>query len=154
MEIGLEHFSKAMHEKVDKVLCQLYQNIPASSKFKTFTDAQGTGYLLRNRHWINSANVQLTGDGEDCNKDTGNKVRLRRCSRGVVAIVRGGGHIECFAPLYRSESPTQVATFALRFLIETLGKIEPDKWKEIFFGYDNMCNLGKPSKVIFFIWNP
>ena len=61
----------------------------------------------------------------------------------MVAIVRGGGHIECFASLYRSESPTQVATIALRFLIETLGEIEPDKGKEIFFGYDNMCNLGK-----------
>jgi hypothetical protein len=67
--------------------------------------------------------VQLTGDGDDCNKyfhpnlkfimtaafrDTGNKVRLRRYSRGIFAIVRAGGHIESFAPLYRSESPTQV----------------------------------------------
>ena len=91
------------------------------------TDVQGTGYLLRNRHWINFANVQLTGDGEDCNKDASNKVKLRRWSCGVVATVRGGGHIECFASLYRSESPTQVATIALRFLIETLGEIEPDK---------------------------
>ena len=41
----------------------------------------------------------MTGDGEDCNKDTGTKVRLRRGSRGVFAIVRGGGHIEYFSPL-------------------------------------------------------
>ena len=31
VEIDPEHFSKAMQEKVDKVLCQLYQNVPASS---------------------------------------------------------------------------------------------------------------------------
>ena len=38
-------------------------------------------------------------------RDTGNKVRLRRWSRGILAIVRGGGHIDTFAPLYKSESP-------------------------------------------------
>ena len=32
-------------------------------------------------------------------RDTGNKVRLRRYSRGIFAIVRAGGHIDTFAPL-------------------------------------------------------
>jgi len=68
----------------------------------------GTGYLLRDRSLLNKDTVQLTGQGEDCNKDTGNKVRLRRWSRGILAIVRAGGHIDTFAPLYKSESPTQV----------------------------------------------
>jgi hypothetical protein len=37
-------------------------------------------------------------------------VKLRRWSRGILAIVRGGGHIEQFSPLYKSEGPTQVCS--------------------------------------------
>lgn len=40
-------------------------------------------------------------------RDTGLKLRLRRWSRGVLVTVSGGGHIAHFAPLYKSESPTQ-----------------------------------------------
>ena len=41
-------------------------------------------------------------------RNTGNKVRLRQYSRGIFAIIRAGGHIDIYAPLYKSESPTQV----------------------------------------------
>ena len=75
----------------------------------------------------------MEGDVDDtCNKDTGSVVKLRRWSRGIFAIVRGGGHIEQFAPLFNSESPTQVAMILLSFVCETLKDVEPHLWKNLF----------------------
>ena len=76
-------------------------------------------------------------------RDTGNKVRLRRWSRGIFAIVRGGGHIETFAPLYKSESPTQVATLTLKFLLQKLQNTDKNTWSDVYLSYDNMCNLDR-----------
>ena len=36
-----------------------------------------------------------------CNKDTGGKKQLQRWTRGHLFIVRGGGHIESWQPLYK-----------------------------------------------------
>ena len=36
-----------------------------------------------------------------CRKDIGNKKKLRRWSRGHQFLVRGGGHIETWQPLYK-----------------------------------------------------
>ena len=41
-------------------------------------------------------------------RDTGTKMRLRRWARGVFVTVAGGGIIKHWAPLYKSESPSQV----------------------------------------------
>ena len=142
-EVNPDNFTKIMQDRVARVLKKISTDIPDSTKFKSSVDAQGTGYLLRDRNIITKATVQMTGDGEDCNKDTGTKVRLRRWSRGVFAIVRGGGHIEYFSPLYKSESPTQVATITLKFLLEALKHIEVESWSKVFLSYDNMCNLDR-----------
>ena len=40
--------------------------------------------------------------------ETGIKMKLHTRSHGILATVRGGGHIEHIAPLFKSESPTQV----------------------------------------------
>ena len=80
-------------------------------------EAQGTSYFLRHTSFRNKGNFQLEGQEDDaCNKDTGSVMKLRRWSRGIFAIVRGGGHIEMFAPLFNSESPTQVKYSNIRIL--------------------------------------
>ena len=46
--------------------------------------------------------VALTNPGEQlCRKDTGQGKRLRKWSRGHQFVVRGGGHIDAWQPLYR-----------------------------------------------------
>ena len=45
------------------------------------------------------------GEQEDsrpaCNKDTGSKKQLQKWIRGHLFIVRGGGHIDMWQPLYQ-----------------------------------------------------
>ena len=41
---------------------------PLDSKLLWMPIAQGTGYLLRDRNLLTRANVELTGDRDDCNK--------------------------------------------------------------------------------------
>ena len=36
-----------------------------------------------------------------CNKDTGQRKQLRKWTRGHLFIVRGGGHIDMWQPLYQ-----------------------------------------------------
>ena len=86
-EIDPDNYTKDMQKKVDQKLLEISKKIPASERFKSCMDAQGksthnhklrlnrfsnnilgTGYLLRNRKLLTKNAVQLTGDGEDCNK--------------------------------------------------------------------------------------
>ena len=112
--------------------------------FVSASDAQGVSYLLRDTAFRRTQNFVMTGDdANECNKDTGSVMKLRRWSRGILAIVRGGGHIEYFAPLFNSESPTQVAMILLAFLSEILKDIRPELWHKIYISYDNMCNVDR-----------
>lgn len=45
------------------------------------------------------ADPQVTGS--QCRKDIGEKKKLRRWSRGHQFIIRAGGHIETWQPLYK-----------------------------------------------------
>ena len=36
----------------------------------------------------------------ECNKDTGTRKRIQKWSRGHFFVVRGGGHIDMWQPLY------------------------------------------------------
>lgn len=38
---------------------------------------------------------------DSCNKDTGEKARLRQRSRGHFICVTGGGHIQYFDPIFK-----------------------------------------------------
>lgn len=40
-------------------------------------------------------------DKTQCNKDTGNKRRLQKWTRGTWFCISGGGHIQMWHPLYK-----------------------------------------------------
>ncbi|XP_046857183.1 uncharacterized protein LOC124450595 [Xenia sp. Carnegie-2017] len=73
-----------------------------------------------------------------CNKETGGKQRLQKWSSGHLFIVRGGGIIDKWSPLYRSESPSQVFLITLSWLRIMLKEINPMNWSSVFFPYDNV----------------
>ena len=41
------------------------------------------------------------GSKTECNKDTGTRKKLQKWTRGYCFIVRGGGHIDIWQPLYQ-----------------------------------------------------
>ena len=50
---------------------------------------------------VNQAHI-IENPGEPlCRKDIGKKLKLRKWSRGHQFVVRGGGHIETFQPLFQ-----------------------------------------------------
>ena len=108
-------------------------------------DIQGTGYLLRNRNIANKDNLTASKkDIEDCRKDTGEKfIQKRTRSRGIFCSVSGGGIIRSWAPLYKSEGPTQVALIMTTFLQTYLGKVIPniEDWIKFYLAYDNICHV-------------
>ena len=58
----------------------------------------GTLELIRGHpNLLNNCTVQETG----CKKDTGEKSKLRKWSRGHQFIVRAGGHIDDWQPLFK-----------------------------------------------------
>ena len=78
--------------KVRKDLCAIYYLIV------------GTRMLLEQH---DSIGKQLDEEKEDekerttCNKDTGNKRRIQKWTRGVWFCVGGGGHIQMWQPIYQ-----------------------------------------------------
>ena len=105
-------------------------------------DAQGTGYVLRNRLIANQDNFKMTdGPDDTCRKDIGIVHRLHKWSRGVEEIVGGGGIIEYWAPIYDSENPVQIFFIILKYLLlKHEGKGE-EEYKRFFLSYDNMCHV-------------
>ena len=61
----------------------------------------GTSTLLsENPALIISAEIEDSSQ-PICRKDTGQKKKLRKWSRGHQFVVRGGGHIDSWAPLFK-----------------------------------------------------
>ncbi len=58
----------------------------------------GTATLIQDHP---SLLLESTSNEQLCRKDTGLGKRLRKWSRGHQFIVRGGGHIDSWQPLYR-----------------------------------------------------
>ena len=99
------------------VLDQLSELSTSEETRNSAEDSQGIKYFLRNANLANKDNFTLTEDAEDdCRKDIGEIQRLHRRSRGVECVVGGGGVIDYWAPLYKSEGPTQVALIFLNYL--------------------------------------
>ena len=105
-------------------------------------DAQGTGYLLRNR---NIATKELLRDDKadrnDCRKDLGEKCTHKLCrSRGVFCAISGGGIIRKWDTLFGSEGQTQVGLLMTSFVHTYLGQLipNPEDWRNFFLVYDNM----------------
>lgn len=52
---------------------------------------------------VDDAAVDDSEDSEICKKNVGEPKRLRRWSRGHQFVVRAGGHIDSWQPLYKYE---------------------------------------------------
>ena len=141
--VNPREYSKPMRQRVDEVIHEISEkNEGTVANVKTASEAQGFSYLLRDTAFRRQQNFILAGDNtNECNKDTGSVMKLRRWSRGILAIVRRGGHIEYFAPLFNSESSTQVAMIFVAFLCEVLKDVRPELWNQMYMSYDNMCNV-------------
>lgn len=51
-----------------------------------------------------------------CNKDTGQKKQLRKWTRGHLFVIRGGGHIDMWQPLYQYVVSIIITFFILQYL--------------------------------------
>lgn len=60
----------------------------------------GTAHLVDEHPAIAKGTTVDTGEAF-CYKDTGRSGKLRKWSRGHQFIVRGGGHIDSWQPLYK-----------------------------------------------------
>ncbi|XP_064384365.1 uncharacterized protein LOC135333325 isoform X3 [Halichondria panicea] len=83
-------------------------------------------------------------ESTECRKITGKAKRLRRWSRGHQFVVRAGGHIEAWQPLYKSESPMQVFFILIKWL-QTLSQQPNYQFlpTAMYLAYDNMCNVNR-----------
>lgn len=61
----------------------------------------GTSSLIKDHPELVHGAVYSDPSEEVCRKNTGQAKRLRKWSRGHQFIVRGGGHIDTWQPLYR-----------------------------------------------------
>ena len=68
---------------------------------------------------------------------------LRKMSRGHQFVVRAGGHIDAWTPLYQSESVGQVFLIVVTWLYLVLKDLPSEKWTGLWLAYYNMCQLIK-----------
>lgn len=139
-------FTKEGKSQVTEVLQNMANEAQAKNlKTNNDSDTQGINYLLRNSDIAKKENFVPEKNSEaDCRKDTGEKVvhKLTR-SRGVMVSVSGGGIIRNWAPIFKSEGPTQTSLLMTNFLQNYLGEIipDPEDWNNFFLSYDNMCHV-------------
>ena len=141
--VNPDEYSKEMMKTVNERIKIISRQLNRKDNIRSATDVQGTSHFLRRQN-LPPSSFELDGDSQvDCNKDTGNKMRLRRWTRGVFVTLSGGGIVKHWAPLFRSESPTQVAMILIKFLGLQLQNQDPDTWSDHFLSYDNMCNVDR-----------
>ena len=110
--------------------------------------------LLETSQWVQCAETAevleedtMSVRNAPCNKDTGEKSRLCQRSRGLFAVVSGGGNILYFNPLFKSESPSQVYMLMVRIIYLELKEVPSDQFDQAVqsyvLSYDNMCNIDK-----------
>ncbi|XP_055352820.1 uncharacterized protein LOC129598789 [Paramacrobiotus metropolitanus] len=123
-------------------------NPTGSSRNDLRSEIPGMQILFQAAHQTSAAKgIELPSNSEastlPCYKQLGEtKTKIDR-SRGYLFIVRAGGHVESFAPIYGSESPSQVFLILIAWMYLVLQGVPVEKWGEIFIAYDNMCNLDK-----------
>lgn len=61
----------------------------------------GTSVLIEDHPSVVEVATVSNKDEQLCRNDIGKSKRLRRWSRGHQFIVRGGGHIDSWSPLYK-----------------------------------------------------
>lgn len=132
--------NKEDKSKIDSVLKEMA--LKTNIKAQSVGVEQGTEEMLRNERLMNSKKLTLE-EVEDCRKDVGENVRLRRYTRGILAACSGGGHIWSFDALYKSEGPLQVSLLMIKYLMKRLAVIDPKLWSKHFINYDNICNVDR-----------
>ena len=70
----------------------------------------GTNILLTEHPQLGYEAVPEDPNETMCRKDTGTTKKIRRWSRGHQFIIRGGGHIDTWQPLYKYISYTVMCT--------------------------------------------
>ena len=126
-------YTKEGLKKVASVLQSLSDLKSANVEDEDTSGAsQGTTQLLSNKQIMNKDNLVLYDDNnvgeEQCRKDVGDRLQLRRRSRGVEVFVTGGGIIRQWAPIYKVYEYilTSVLTFfselgAMSYLMDKVG---------------------------------
>ncbi|XP_065896620.1 uncharacterized protein [Dysidea avara] len=119
------------------------KTLSTRSSVSNASDCQGTASLLASHpELIRELDEENELDAKpECNKDTGAKKKLQKWSRGHFFVVRGGGHIDMWQPLYESEGPAQVFLIILSWMVSALGNLTRDERKMITLSYDNMCHI-------------
>ncbi|XP_052089781.1 uncharacterized protein LOC127726445 [Mytilus californianus] len=129
---------KAVDDKIKDFSKQLASSTVGVSSLKY----QNTEQIVSK---VSPSDWQSTSTDTVCNKDTGEKARLRQRSRGHFVCVTGGGHIQYFEPLFKSEGPCQVFMITIRSLLLELSTVPEDqleaRMESLILAYDNMCHL-------------
>ncbi|XP_060583999.1 uncharacterized protein LOC132740163 [Ruditapes philippinarum] len=136
---------KRVDERVLQFMLELRDKDSALNEIQTSaTIYQGTAELI-NKYEVETLNT--ISPKTACNKDTGEKGRLRQRARGHFAAVSGGGNILCFNPIYKSESPSQVFMLTVQMIYNEMKDVPEheieEKLRKYILSYDNMCNLDK-----------
>jgi len=84
---------------------------------------------------------RVVDEQSHCNKDTEGLSTMNTYSRGHLFFVHPCGIIRYWAPLYRSEDPTQVSLPTIKFCSLIIQVCTVAMISTIFLFYDNMCNL-------------
>lgn len=139
-----ENINKEEKKGVDCILKEMAaKSLVKEPGGRTAGEEQGTERLLRKCSKDVKNFEVVKNNEEECRKDVGENVRLRRYSRGYLAACSGGGHIWSFDPLFKSEGPVQVSLLMLKYLMKRLAKTDQAEWNGHFLNYDNICNLDR-----------
>lgn len=134
---------KTVDQKLTAFAERLYQQDGQAGGVSALT-YQGTNGIVSSMK-AHAFEEDISGPVEKCNKDTGEKARLRQRSRGHFICVTGGGHITYFDPIFKSESPSQIYMQVVRLLYLEFKDVPQDKLedtiKNYVLCYDNMCQL-------------
>ena len=57
--------------------------------------------------------------------------------------IQGGGFIESWSPLLKSEFPVQVALLMIAFFCLFLPDVPVSDWSSVVLNYDNICNVDR-----------
>ena len=138
--VNANKYTKIEREKVRMHLETLSKR--AEVKTQTGSDIQGTTHLL-DKDLLTPEASDVTNEEGVCPKNTGEIFRLHNWSRGILVIVSSSGIIKTWSPLYKSESPLQVALILIAYLCIALEGIPEEQFKDYFISYDNLCGLAR-----------
>ena len=128
-------------QNVDTKVQALVHRLGASVPEETFSNKQGVAPLIQS---FDADILNMRYRKPSCNKDTGEKARLRQRSRGVFITVSGGGNILQFQPLYKSESPSQVFMLTVNLIWAELKSV-PEENITTFVDNYILCYDNVPS---------